>query len=368
MVCLAQHRDWIALGLAVELREHRTDPLDALDQPARRHRGSAVEQQLERGEIGLVQRRMVQQHVDHGRHEQGEVDALALDGFQHRARIEPLEHVHGAAAHQRRQHLGAGDVADRRHREIARVIGNFEVGQDRVGEAAVFPMIAQRAFGFSGGAARVIQRRDIVGTGKTMRAGSARVIDRGKQIDAVIGGAEREDGFQAGRPGCEVAPAIAERIGVNDQHLRFGILNLKQLIVERPQGMQPGDRKPQQLRGDARTPGVGAVGGEERHARARLQAELHEYFLHTPDQFGRALVGDRSVRPAECDPRRIARQRPQRLPADGRKGIQRIGHVSSSWLCRLLCLGPSVVPMLPNASIMNPRRGTANRGASKETS
>jgi hypothetical protein len=56
------------------------------------------------------------------------VDALALDGLEHRVRIEAFEHVHGAAADQRRQHLGAGDMADRRHREIAPVIWNFEVG------------------------------------------------------------------------------------------------------------------------------------------------------------------------------------------------------------------------------------------------
>jgi len=88
---------------------------------------------------------VVQQHVDHGWHEQREIDALALDGLEHGVRIEAFEHVHRAAADQRRQHLGAGDVADRRGREIARVIRNFEVGQDRVGEAAI-SMIAQRAF------------------------------------------------------------------------------------------------------------------------------------------------------------------------------------------------------------------------------
>ena len=65
MVLLAQHRDRIAFGLAVELREHRPDPFDALDQPARRHRGCAVEHELERGEVGPAQRGMVEQHVDH---------------------------------------------------------------------------------------------------------------------------------------------------------------------------------------------------------------------------------------------------------------------------------------------------------------
>ena len=116
VIRLAQHRHRIAFGLAVELREHRADPLDTLDQPARRHRGGAVEQQFERGEIGLVERGVIQQHVDHGRHQQGKVDALARDGLEHRFGIKTLQQVHGAAAHQRRQHLGAGDMADRRHR------------------------------------------------------------------------------------------------------------------------------------------------------------------------------------------------------------------------------------------------------------
>src|SRR5258706_10340281 len=112
--------------------------------------------------------------------------------------------------------------------------------------------------------------------------------------------------------------------------------------------------------------GASTVGGEERHARARLQAQLHEYLLHPPDQFGGALVGDRSSRPAERCARGIARQRPQRLPADGRKGIERIGHVSSRRFCHLLCLGPSVVPMLLNASTMNPRRRTVYLGVQQD--
>src|SRR5207302_268261 len=78
------------------------------------------------------------------------------------------------------------------------------------------------------------------------------------------------------------------------------------------------------------------------------------------DQLGGAPVGDRSPRPAERSPRGIARQRPHGLAADGRKGIKRIGHASSNWFCRLLCLGPSVVPMLTDPSITKSERGTAN--------
>src|SRR5260370_34152414 len=74
------------------------------------------------------------------------------------------------------QHLGAGDMADRCDREIARCVGDFEVGERRVGEAAILAMSAQRAFGFPGRSAGVIQRRDIVGAGQTTRTCPARVI------------------------------------------------------------------------------------------------------------------------------------------------------------------------------------------------
>ena len=126
----------------------------------------------------------------------------------------------------------------------------------------------------------------------------------GEQIDAVVGRAEREHGLQAGGLRGEFAAAVAERDAVDHQHLRFGILELEQLVVERTQRMQPGDRQPRQLRGDAGAPGVGAVGGEEGDAGAGRKAELHEHRLHAADQVGRAPIGDRSARPAERGARR----------------------------------------------------------------
>jgi hypothetical protein len=114
---------------------------------------------------------------------------------------------------------------------------------------------------------------------------------------------------------CASAAAIAECHAVDDQHLRFGIVKLKQLIVQRPQRVQPGDRKPRQLRGAAGAPGVGAVRGEKGDAGARRKAQLHEDTLNAPDHVGRAAIGHRSARPAERGPLGIARQRPQRLLA-----------------------------------------------------
>ena len=327
MVALAKHRYRIALCLAVKLGEHRADPLDALYQPARRHRRSPIEQEFERGEIGAVERRMIEQHVDHGRHEQREVDPLACDGLEHRFRIETPEHVHGPAAHQGRQHLGAGHVADRRHREETRRLRNFEVRQDGAGETAEFAMVAQRAFGFSRGAAGIIQCRKIVRAGQTTSACRARLLERAKQIHPVIGRAEREHVDEVDRPGCELATAVAESIDVNDQRLCFRVLDLKKLILKRPQWMQPGYREPRQLRSRARAIRIGAVGGKKGDARAWLQPQPHEYLLHAADQLSGAAIGDRSAWPAEGNPGGVARQRQQGLSADGWKGVERVGHV-----------------------------------------
>lgn len=109
--------------------------------------------------------------------------------------------------------------------------------------------------------------------------------------------------------------------------------------------MQRGDREPRQLRGDAAAPAVGAVGGQQRDAGAGRKAELHEHLLDAADQVGRALIGERSARPGERRARRIARERAQRLRADGRKGIERIGHGFLRQICHWLCLGRLVVPM-----------------------
>ncbi|MGY4466660.1 hypothetical protein ACVWWK_002342 [Bradyrhizobium sp. LB9.1b] len=300
----------IAFGLAVELRKHRPDALDPLDQPARRHRGGAIEHELERGEVGLAQRGMIEQHVDHGGHEQCEIDPLARDGGQYRLGIKTLQHVDGAAAHQGRQHLCARDMADRSDRQIARRLWNFEVGEDRTCRPAVLAMIAQRALGFSGRPAGVVQCREIVGAGEAQRGGVAFDLDRLQQVDAIVGRSHGEDRLELPRLCGELAAALAEGGRIDHQHLGPGILELEELVSSRPQRMQPGDAEPGQLRGDTGAPGVGAIGGEESDTRAGLQSKAHEYALDASDQVDCALIAQRSAGPGESGAARIARQCP----------------------------------------------------------
>ena len=197
--------------------------------------------------------RMIQHHVDHRRHEQGEIDLLAFDGLEHRLGIKTLQHVHGAAAHQRRQHLRARDVADRRHRQVARGIRNFEIGQDRAGpsrhtrdDGAARPWICRSCRRCSSAWRYRPGRRSCAPWRcRPLRSPAAdrRRNRPGPSVKTVF----KPDGLRG-----ELAAAIAERHAVDHQHLRFGIFQLKQLIVQRTQRMQPGDRKPRQLRGSRR--------------------------------------------------------------------------------------------------------------------
>ena len=163
-------------------------------------------------------------------------------------------------------------------------------------------MMAQRALGLAGGAAGIVQRGDVVRAGEAAWRGGPGGLDRLQQIDAVTGRTQGENGSDAGCPCRQLAAAIPERVGIDHQQLRLGILELEQLIVQRTQRMQPGDGEPRQLRGDAGAPAIGAVGGQERNPRPRRQAVRHQRVLHAADQLGRALVGDRAARPGERDP------------------------------------------------------------------
>ena len=96
----------------------------------------------------------------------------------------------------------------------------------------------------------------------------AAVLGRGQQVDAIVGRAQREHGLQRGARAASSPPRSQKGAASTTSSVGLEILDLVQLVVERSHRMQPGDGEPRQLRGDAGAPGVGAVGGEERHAGA----------------------------------------------------------------------------------------------------
>ena len=269
---------------------------------------------------------MVQEHIDHRRYEQREVYSLPSDRGKHSFGIEAPDEVHCAAAHQRRQHLGAGDMADRRDREKAGVVRDSEIRQHGAGEARKFPMASQRPLGFARRATRVTERGDVVRSREVPRRSAADGLRGREQIDAIFRAAERENVADARGSRREFATAQPKRIGVDHQDLGFAILDLIDLIVKRSQRMQPSGRQPANLRRDANTPGVRSIGAQQRHARALIRAGVEQEPLHATDLFDHPPICDRPAWPTERRPRRVAPESPKRLRADSRRGMQQVGH------------------------------------------
>src|SRR4029079_19796886 len=103
-----------------------------------------------------------------------------------------------------------------------------KTAESRVDKPAIFAVVLQRALGFAGRAAGVVERGDIVGAGEAARRGAACRFDRLQEIRAVVGTAEGEDGLQPRGFGGEFAATVTEGDAVDDKHLRFGIFQLKQ--------------------------------------------------------------------------------------------------------------------------------------------
>ena len=66
-------------SLPVILEKDRAEMRDALAQPRRDHRRSAVQHHFQAGRVVCLQRRMVQEHVKHRRHQRRHRDAISLD-------------------------------------------------------------------------------------------------------------------------------------------------------------------------------------------------------------------------------------------------------------------------------------------------
>ena len=75
-------------------------------------------------------------------------------------------------------------------------------------------MVAQRALGFAGRAAGVVQRGEIVGAGEAQRAGVAFDLDRLQEVDAIVGRPHGEDRLELARLRGELE-GDARRILVN---------------------------------------------------------------------------------------------------------------------------------------------------------
>jgi hypothetical protein len=188
----------------------------------------------------------------------------------------------------------------------AGAVGNLETRQHGAGETCEFAVAAQRPLGFTGRSAGVTECSDVVGSGEIPRRDAADDLHGGDEIDAIFGAAECENAEDPSGPRRQLAAALQKRIGVDDEDLGFAILDLMQLVLQRSERMQPSGRHSRNLGRDADAPGIRSICAQQRHARGRTPASVHQDRLHATDPFDRATIGDRSSQPTERSSRRVA--------------------------------------------------------------
>ena len=241
---------------------------------------------------------MIEQHVDHGRHHEGEVDLLARDGGQKFLRLEALQQMHRAAAQQRGHDLGAGDMGDRRRRQVARHGGKLEVGGDRDRHGGGRAVAADGALGLAGRAAGVADDGVVVGIGEIDRRGRADFLRGAHDVAAEIRPAHGEhDPQPVGRLGGELAAPLRVRPWIDDERRGLGILDDVEMIAQRAQRMQPGRHQAEARRGHAGAPGLGAVGAQEGHGLALGEPGRRHRRLQAADQVEGGAIGEAAAVP-----------------------------------------------------------------------
>ena len=131
---------------------------------------------------------------------------------------------------------------------------------------------------------------------------------RRKQILPESSSPEREATPQV-RTRRQLLGARAKSPGIDHQKSRCGILQLREVVIDRSQRMQRRDRRPESAGRNPRTPGLETVGGQPGDHVAAGYARLCQHALHTADQIEgrgvthlhRAAAKSRSLRMAgEC--------------------------------------------------------------------
>ena len=208
--------------------------------------------------------------------------------------------MHRAAAQQRGHDLGAGDMGDRRRRQVARHVGKLEVGGDRDRHGGGRAVAADRALGLAGRAAGVVDGRIVVRIGEIDRRGRADFFRGQHDVATEIRPAHgQHDAQPVGRLGRELAAPLGVRPGIDDQRRGPGILDDVEMIAQRAQRMQPGRDQAEARRRHAGAPGLGAVGAEERHGLALGEPGRRHRRLQAADQVEGGAIGEAAAVPRE---------------------------------------------------------------------
>ena len=271
MVDATQHGDAIRrFRLAIQLHEDRPEALHAFDKARWRHRRGAVNDRLQTREIGACDRRMIEQHVDHGRNKESRRDAVLLDEVEKALRIKRLAHHEQARAHHHRDDHRAGGVGDRRHRQKAHILRPVPFGQLGHHHRDLDAMGMHHAFGAPGRAAGVDQDAQVVGLRDRDQRLRREGLACGEDVLVVGPGAQAKDLPQAGHACFQGRTARSKGDRIDEEGLNAGILEQIGMVILGGERMHPGHAHAHQEGGGGDHEGLRPVRRDRRHRIARF--------------------------------------------------------------------------------------------------
>ncbi len=337
MVLLLQRRDrHRALGLAVVLEEDRPEAPDRLLQSSGRARGRAVVHGLQARHVGLVERRTVEQHVEHRRHDHRRGDLVLLDRFEHEPGLEVRQHDDGATRQQRRNEERGARVRERCTDEEPRVLGPLPLGHLDHRHGGTAAVRAHHALRLARRAAGVREPGDRFRL--DIRCNEWLRLELGRQREQVVAdvaGAQREQPSELRAPLLQEPGALAET-RIEHERLDLGVFDDVRVVVERPERMQRAAPTPRDHVGPEREQHLGPIGREQRH-RAALFEPLRGVRLCVATHLrGDLAPGQHLVAEIHRGPIGVAVQRRHQQVGQERSFVQVVAHA----VCPIAWPGP----------------------------
>ena len=215
------------------------------------HRRGTERDAPQRRQIVRADRRMIDQHLDHRRHQQDLVHPVALDRLHHAFRAEGADHHIGAAAQHQRVHRGTvRQVEHRRRMQIDRIAGEQPLGQHVECVGHQVAVAQHHALGAAGGTAGIEDAGEVVRPPHRVRHRRRRfqqrlVARRTCRRRAIIG----MDQPQRSHALRELASELGERVIHHQRHraaVAQRILDLRRApadVHRHDHGAGPGDGK-----------------------------------------------------------------------------------------------------------------------------
>ena len=235
---------------------------------------------------------MIEQHIDHGRHEECGRDAVLLHEIEKALRIEGFAHDEQARFHHHRDDHRAGGMGDRCHRQKAHILRPVPFGELGHHHRDLHTMGVHHALGAAGRAAGVDQDAQIV----SLRVRDQRLRREGlacRENVLVVGPrAQTKDLLQAGHACFQGRTARGKGDRIDKEGLDARILEQIGMVVLGGERMHPGHAHAHQERSGGHHEGLRAVRRDRSHRIARFVPAGFERLDEAAQPVAKLAIGD----------------------------------------------------------------------------